>query len=79
MTGVDKGSELDQLKRATTMAFGALVKALEESQPGLAQRFVKNVEEHYNTVRHEPTATALHAMEMLSWISTVVKADNKLR
>lgn len=40
---------------------------------------MQGVEEHYNTVRNEPSEASLHAMEMLSWIRTIVKSENKLR
>jgi hypothetical protein len=64
--------EIEQVKRATAMAVSSIVMALRQTDPLFEERFIALIERHYQTVRNEPTATALHGMELLSWIKAIV-------
>ncbi|MBB4398700.1 hypothetical protein [Bradyrhizobium sp. ERR14] len=62
--------ELNNVKKATAIMFAALVKSLEEVNPGLKEAFVAKLDEGYAKIRND--TDDLNALELLSWTRTMI-------
>ena len=67
-----RDTDLDHLKKATSVLAACVVQTLDESDPSFERRFLERLERAYRELKDNTDGDVQHEMELLSWTRSLL-------